>query len=139
MTKLFLDTNVVIDFLCERGNYYLPAARLVTSAYRGEVGIFCSALTFATASYLMNRYKITNEDIFEKLKNFSTLCIPTLVDAKIVERALNSSFQDLEDAMQYFSALSEEVSGIVTRNGKDFAISEIPIYTPEEAIKLINS
>ena len=75
MTKLFLDTNVVIDFLCERGNYYLPAARLVTSAYRGEVGIFCSALTFATASYLMNRYKITNEDIFEKLKNFSTLCI----------------------------------------------------------------
>lgn len=38
MVKLFLDTNVVIDFLCERSNdFYLPAARLMVKGYNKEV------------------------------------------------------------------------------------------------------
>lgn len=37
MDKVFLDTNVVVDFLCERGEFYLPAARIVTKAYHKEI------------------------------------------------------------------------------------------------------
>ena len=37
MDKLFLDANVVVDFLCERSDdFYLPAARLMVKSYNKE-------------------------------------------------------------------------------------------------------
>lgn len=62
MDKLFLDTNVVIDFLCQRNGFYLPAAKIIAKGYKNEVELWCSSLTFATASYLMEREHVpTNE------------------------------------------------------------------------------
>jgi protein associated with RNAse G/E len=53
---------------------------------------------------------------------------------------LNSEFNDFEDALQYFSAkLNTNINGIVTRNGVDFKHSSISIFTPEEAIKFVES
>jgi predicted nucleic acid-binding protein len=55
MDKLFLDANVVVDFLCERSDFYLPAARLMVKSYNKEIELCCSTLTLATASYFMGR------------------------------------------------------------------------------------
>lgn len=132
MDRVFLDANVVVDFLCERGEFYLPAARIVTKAYRGEIVICCSAITLATASYLMERSNLGYEVIFRKLGNFCTLCTPTVVDATVVKDALASSFTDFEDALQYFSAKHFGATIIITRNSQDFAPSDITCYSPTE-------
>ncbi|MBO4551019.1 MAG: PIN domain-containing protein, partial [Bacteroidaceae bacterium] len=124
--------NVVIDFLCERGEFYLPAARIVVKAYQGEIELCCSAMTFATASYLMERGKVSTAEIFRKLADFCSLCDPTPIDASVVSEALNSSFVDFEDAMQYFSAKGFGANIIVTRNKQDFAPSELTCLTPVE-------
>ena len=34
MDKLFLDANVVIDFLCQRNGFYLPAAKIIAKGYK---------------------------------------------------------------------------------------------------------
>ena len=39
MDKLFLDANVVVDFLCERSNFYLPAARLMVNYHSQQEGL----------------------------------------------------------------------------------------------------
>ncbi|WP_410478351.1 hypothetical protein [Pedobacter agri] len=51
-----------------------------------------------------------------------------------MEKGLNSNFKDFEDAVQYFAALQAECSIIITRNGKDFKQSIIPIMTADEYI-----
>jgi len=45
---------------------------------------------------------------------------------------MKSPFKDFEDAMQYFSALSEGCDVIITRNKKDFAESKIQVLEPQE-------
>ena len=135
MDKVFLDTNVVVDFLCERSEFYLPAARIVTKAYRKEIELCCSALTFATASFLMEKSKVPVTEIFRKLADFSSLCTPTTVDHSVINDSLASSFTDFEDAMQYFSAKQYGATTIITRNGKDFSASELPCLSPVEYLE----
>ena len=132
MDKVFLDTNVVIDFLCERGNFYLPAAKIVVKAYHEEIELCCSAVTFATASFLMERSKIETETIFRKLADFCTLCSPVAVDRTTIERSLESEFTDFEDALQHFAAVEAGADYIITRNKKDFEHSILAVMEPQE-------
>lgn len=48
---------------------------------------------------------------------------------------MNSKFRDLEDTVQYFAAKVENIDVIITRNKKDFKLSEIKALTPVEFIK----
>ena len=41
-------------------------------------------------------------------------------------------FNDFEDAMQYYTVLKAKADAIITRNGKDFAGSKLPIMTATE-------
>ena len=64
----------------------------------------------------------------------------TDVTRDIIKKALKSAFKDFEDAIQYYSALSNKrIHIIVTRNTKDFKESVLAIMTPEEAVKLIEN
>lgn len=138
MDKLFLDTNVVVDFLCERGEFYLPAAQIILKGYNKEVDLCCSSLTYATASYLMERSGIGYTEIRRKLLDFSTICHSSTVDCNIVSASLSSKFTDLEDAMQYFSAKNCDANMIITRNKRDFSESELPLYQPNEYLDLFS-
>lgn len=137
MDKLFLDTNVVVDFLCERGEFYLPAAKIIIKGYNKELELYCSSLAFATISYLMEKSGINNLEIRRKLLDFSTICNLSTVDREIVLASLNSQFTDFEDAIQYFSAKQCGANIIITRNKKDFRASELPCYLPLEYLNLL--
>jgi len=52
---------------------------------------------------------------------------------------LNSSFRDFEDSLQYFSAIDSDCEIIITRNGKDFKKSMIPVMTADENLKSIKN
>jgi predicted nucleic acid-binding protein len=138
MDKLFLDANVVVDFLCERSDFYLPAARLMVKSYNKEVELCCSTLTLATASYFMERSKVSHADIFHKISDMISICELADVDRGVVEQALSSGYTDFEDALQYFSAKEWGADIIITRNKKDFANSQLPVYEPLEYLELEN-
>ena len=56
MRKVFIDTNVLIDFLGERDPFYTAAARIVSCSDRKEIELMVSSLSYATASYILMRY-----------------------------------------------------------------------------------
>ena len=137
MNKLFLDANVVVDFLCERGDeFYLPAARLMVKSYNKEIELCCSTLTMATASYFMEKGKIDYAEIFHKISDMISICELVCIDRGVVEKALSSEFTDFEDAMQYFSAEKFGADIIITRNKKDFRNAQLPVYTPKEYLEM---
>ena len=134
--KLFWDTNIMFDFLGERDPFYISAAKIATLADKREVTVVASALSYATINYLLAKYE-SIEKIKDKLRKFKVISEICELDEVIIEKGLNSNFLDFEDSLQYYSALRTECDIIITRNGKDFKKSQIPIMTPEEFLKSI--
>lgn len=134
--KLFLDTNVMLDFLGERDPFYVSAAKIATLADKRSLQIVVSAISYATISYFLVKYDglEKSKDKLRKFKVISEICE---LDEVIIEKGLNSDFSDFEDSLQYFSALRTECDIIITRNGKDFKKSEIPVMSPDEFLNSI--
>lgn len=130
MRTIFVDTNVVIDLLEKREPFYKDAVRLFTLAYKRELKIYVSGCTFTTAAYLLRKH--SPEELKTLLKNFRLLASVSPIDEDIIDHALNSDFNDYEDAVQHYSAISVVADTIVTRNEKDFiGHSRITVMSPQ--------
>ena len=130
MTRLFLDTNIVVDLLERRVPFCNDAVRLFTMAYNKQVQLIVSPMTYSTASFLLRKHG--SEGVHNLLSNFRQLSRVATTNEKIVDDALASKFKDYEDAMQYYTALKAKAEAIITRNGKDFAFSKIPVMSATE-------
>ena len=134
MKRLFLDTNVILDLLGERQPFYKPIAQLITLADQGKLKVASSPLSLGTVYYFLEKYEGTTVAI-DKLRKFKVLCDICKMEENTVEKALNSSFPDFEDALQYFAALDSGCHIIVTRDAKDFKQSDLPVMDAQEFIK----
>mgnify|MGYP001627447532 CR=1 FL=1 len=134
MEKLLVDTNIVIDLLSRREDFFQEAQELFTLADNNEVDLYISALTFANTHYLLSRHQKLDE-ARKTLIKFKVLVKVAQLDDKIVELALVSDFKDFEDAIQYYTALENEIDIIITRNKKDFKNSKLPVMTAKEYLK----
>jgi predicted nucleic acid-binding protein len=137
MTKLFIDTNIMLDLMGERMPFYESAAKIATLADKGQVTIVVSALSYATVSYFLTKYE-NSETAKSKLRKFKIISEICPLDELIIEKGLNSNFSDFEDSLQYFSALTSECDILITRNGKDFKESQIPVMNAAEYFKSLN-
>lgn len=132
MKRIFIDTNILLDLLLERQPWVNQASVLFSMADRKDIKLLCCSLSFSTAIYLMERLKYERKEIIKKLAIVKSLCSVTTVDESVIDRVLQSDFLDLEDSLQYYSALSAKADVIVTRNKKDYVLSNIPVLTPSE-------
>jgi predicted nucleic acid-binding protein len=134
MKNIFMDTNVVIDFLANRQPFSLDAARLFTMSVETKIKIYISAVSYNNIYYIL-RQSLTNNASIKLLEELADITEITDVTNKIIRQSLKTDFKDYEDAIQYYSALSiPYVDFIVTRNTKDFKKSSLPVLTPSEAI-----
>lgn len=131
MHHLFLDTNVILDLLGERTPFYTPVAQIATLADKRKIQLYASSLSYATAYYILSRYENPTA-VKKKLRKFKVLSHVSNLNETVVEKALNSDFKDFEDALQYHCALNSNCDFIITRNGKDFRLSNLPVMTAEE-------
>lgn len=132
--KVFVDTNVMIDFLGERELFFKDAAEIFSLADEGKIDVYCSSLSYSNASYILSRY-YSKEDVIDKLSKFHELCYTAAVDDAIVSKALKSNFTDFEDALQFYLAKSANADTIVTRDTRHFKNADISVVTPSEFIK----
>ena len=132
MTRLFLDTNIVVDLLEGREPFCYDAAQLFTMAHDKKVELLVSPMTFSTASFLLRKHG--SEGVRNLLSNLRQLVSVTISDERTVDDSIASQFKDFEDAMQYYTALNAKAEIIITRNGKDFTASNLPVMTATEYI-----
>ncbi len=55
MEKIFVDTNVVLDLLSKREEFYREAQDLFTLSDHKEINLYVSSLTIANAHYLISK------------------------------------------------------------------------------------
>lgn len=137
MMKVFLDTNVALDFLMQREDFFEEARAVMALGYNGYCELFLSSLSFSNIAYIA-RKKIEGDALYVCLTEMRELVSVTNVDQEVVDSAIALHAKDFEDAMQYFSARSINADCIVTRNVKDFPFSDITVMTPHEFLQRMN-
>ena len=132
MSKLLIDTNIVLDLLAKRDPFYRSAAEIFSFADKNKLNLSISSLTIANTNYVLTRLKTASE-AREILRRFKVLVNVLSLNDKIIDLALNESkFSDFEDGLQYYTAIENNLDTIITRNSKDFKSSKIPVLTPDE-------
>jgi len=131
MEKLLIDTNIVIDLLAKRENFYQEAQELFTLADEKNILLFISSLSLVNTHYILSKHLNENE-VRKTLVKFKILVGVLPLEDKIIELALVSDFKDFEDAVQYYTALDNKLNFIITRNKKDFKTSKLPVFTARE-------
>jgi len=134
MTELFVDTDIALDLLLERLPFYTYSAKLFTLADKGFVKVFISALTFNNLDYMLSK-QCGRAESRRILGQFKLLVTVLAVDDKIISLALNSSFADFEDAIQYYTAIENDITLLITRNLKDYKEAAISVMTAESYLK----
>ena len=136
--KIFVDSDIVLDVLCKRVPHYKYAAKVFSLADMKKLTVYTTSLVVANVYYIL-RKAIGIEKSKETLRKLRLLVKIISVEEREVDLALNSSFSDFEDALQYYTAVKHGMETLLTRNIKDYKERDLIIQTPEQFIKGITS
>ena len=146
MNKVFLDTNVILDFLLKRkssnSNFHKPMLDVINYCIMAEISLCVSILSLKDVFYILTRLtkspqgKNKQRIIRQKIADFEKLIELAITKKTVFYQAMNSTMSDLEDALQYFTAKDCGATIILTRNKKDFKNSDIRVLTPVEFLNL---
>ncbi len=135
MHRVFIDSDIILDVLAKREHFYTPAAKLFTLLDKGKVSGFTSPIVFTNIHYIL-RKATSKEYALHSLRTLKSFISILSIDEKVIELALDSSFNDLEDAIQYHTAKIHEIKFLITRNKKHYKQSTISICTAEEYLQI---
>ncbi len=131
---LFIDSDVILDVLEWRESFYIYSAQILTLADEKKVKLVTTSLVFANVFYLLRKH-LGFEQAKESLQKLRTIVRIVSVNDKKFDFALNSEFSDFEDALQYFTALDNQIEYIITRNIRDYKNPKIKVLTPQMYIE----
>ena len=133
MDKLYLDTNVILDYLQKRPNAEF-VEQILLMAHNGKISLTTSVLNFATIFYIERRRGHTTREILKRFGLINKVISPADQSAQSYYSALKSKFSDFENALQHFAAIENGSSFLITGNKKDFKESALPVLTAKEYI-----
>lgn len=133
---VLIDTNVVIDFLLKREPYSEPAAVILQKCAEKELTGYLAFHSIPNIWYILR--KVPDKKRREWLTDLcSFLYVTGTSHEEIIKAIANEEFGDFEDCLQDRCAKSKGAQYIITRNGKDFAASEVPAVSPQDFLDII--
>jgi predicted nucleic acid-binding protein len=135
--KVFLDANVVIDFLDNTTYDNKLSVEVFRILRLSKSKIYVSPTTFAITYYKFSKLIFNKKGVNKRINNFFKLYNFTTENNSIMQQVLNSEFADLEDALQYFSAIDSKIEILITKNKKDFDLTKnIIVLHPREFVEI---
>jgi len=134
-TALFVDTDVIIDFLIDRKPFSDSSAEIFALAEKEKINLYVSSLSFANVFYVVRKV-VGFDKAIEVLLRLESITEILPVGKITINQALMARFSDFEEAIQNFTASQEgNIKTLITRNVRDYKKSLLNIQTPEEFIK----
>jgi predicted nucleic acid-binding protein len=129
--RVFLDANVILDFVLKRENYQSVKV-LFELEEKNKIKLFMSNSILHIIAHWLTKY--LGSAIAK------TTMLKLLDHIKVVEgnhdssvKALESKFNDIEDAIQYHIALHNKMDFIISldQNFQKFTSNNLPILEPK--------
>ena len=131
--RVFVDTNVVVDFLGKRDPFFHDAAIIFEMSRLGKIEVVVSSLTIVNCAYVL-RKQFSNVVTLDKIEDFCRMLKISPIDRNVILNALSSRPIDYEDAVQYFSAKSFTPDVIITRDKTGFKEYGALVMSPMEFV-----
>lgn len=134
MKRVFLDANIIIGLLYEGDRLHRDATLAANIALK-RYHTFISPATFVICQRKIRKlvHPRQRNSALKTLLAFN-YCTENQAVMNLVAKA---KFHNKEDALQYFSALTEKPDAIVTEDVHDFQpYASIPVYHPVEFIQM---
>ena len=133
--KLFWDTNILVDLLMVRRPFYESASTILTLCEENDWEIIVSSLSVMNANFICCERGKMPQYMWEAkimgLNNLVTICD---LSSNNLLNSCNSGWKDYEDCVQHSCAIQNHCDCIITRNPKDFILSAIRVFEPDEFI-----
>lgn len=134
MIPVLVDSNVIVDFLAERAEFYEAARRLLVFSEFGDYELWMSSSQITDVHYILSNGG-RRADLpaaraaLRGVRRLVSVCSP---GEREVDLALDSTWEDFGDALVHQAAVSIGAHAIVTRNERDFSLSSIPALSPAD-------
>jgi len=116
MTYLFIDTDIIVDFLIDRKPFSREAAIIFTLIDQKKLKGYVSSLTFSNLFYVLRKIE-PQKKVISKIDSISKILTILKVDDQNIRDAIDSGFPDFEDSIQYFCAMDCKKSKYVHTGG----------------------
>lgn len=135
--RVLIDLNVVLDVLQRREPFYDASAQLLALAETGQIEGLIAVHSVTTLFYLVakNHSSVAAHATLTSILQFLKVAA---IDHNTIERALNLSYKDFEDAVQMVVAVQSKADFLVTRNLKDYQPSLIPVIQPIDLLATLS-
>jgi predicted nucleic acid-binding protein len=138
MKKIFLDANILIDYLdgSSAGNGNAISCFRIIRRHFGKPVV--SPVTFIIVNYMLGKYA-KNKTWHKKQMElvFNELEVTGLQPISF-KKIFSTHFTDLEDALQHQCALTAKAAIIITKDIHDFFDSKIPVIHPHDFVSRYN-
>lgn len=130
--KIFVDTNVLLDTIVPRQNrqFTVDSGLFLSLRDTKDYELCVSTLSLATCAF----YLRDKEGVHRRMKLLTDRMTILDTRASDFQSAMASGENDVEDAMQFSVAASNNCDLIVTRDKLGFRKSPVPFMTPDEVL-----
>jgi predicted nucleic acid-binding protein len=135
MTVL-IDTNVVLDALLNNTGFIANSKELFYLAEQKRFIGYISASAVTDIFYISQK-KLGKKTAREAIKHTLGIYYLATVTDEDIYKALDLTWDDFEDSVQFVVGEGLSVNYIVTRNTQDFSSGNIPAVTPERFLQII--
>ena len=136
--RVLVDCDVVLDLLLGREPYLPATIDLFMLFQEGRIEGCVSSLAFSNLFYVL-RKAIPPPDAIMALRKLRVIVRVLPVNDQVVDLALSSAFIDLEDALHYYTAVTQGVDAIVTRNNRDYRSAKLPVFNAEQCLEVVRA
>jgi predicted nucleic acid-binding protein len=152
LKRVFLDNNIILDFLISTREYHSQAVEIIKDINENTLLCYSFGSISDVAYVYENGYKLNAQDVvkfYEEISKNSYFECLSITDEYLKEacrytlnQISNNKKSDFEDSLQYFCALENSCDVIIT-NDKNFLKLNIPLirtnpnienYTPKNKV-----
>ena len=138
MKKIFIDTNILLDVILRREEFYKRSAEVWADSESGKVQGYISAISLNNMHYVMRKF-VAPDAALEYVRLVLNVFSVVPLDESILRLAVDFPQKDFEDAIQMFSAIQIKADCIVTRDRSHFPGNYMPVVSPEEYRDILKS
>jgi len=134
--KVFLDVNVIVDYVTSGERFGAEVAEIITLAKHGEFEAVTDPNTFVIAFFRMNKMVKDPARCKKILIEVRKIVGCIKMNAKTLDPALKREKPaDLEDGVQIEAALACKADVFLTNDRKLFKTKELNVMTTEHFLK----
>ncbi len=136
MKKIFVDTNILLDVMLAREEFYSASSIIFADAESRKINAYVSAISLNNMHFIMRKFAGKESALFYVRQVLNIFNVVPL-DVSILKLAVDLPHKDFEDAIQTFSAVQVKADFIVTRDEKHFSSEYVPILSPAQYVDLM--